>query len=72
MEERSKYEASLKKYRDLKNVIDTSFEEGKAIGVEEGEVKRSLEIARQMKQQGEQLEKITRYTGLSREDVEKL
>jgi len=53
-------------------VIDTSFEEGKAIGVEEGEVKRSLEIARQMKQQGEQLEKITRYTGLSREDVEKL
>ena len=79
MEERSKYEANLKKYRDLKNVIDTSFEEGKAegfeegkaIGVEEGEVKRSLEIARQMKQQGEQLEKITRYTGLSREDVEK-
>lgn len=66
MEERNKYEASLKKYRDLKNVIDTSFEEGKAegfeegkaIGVEEGEVKRSLEIARQMKRQGEEIEKI--------------
>lgn len=35
-EERSNYEASLKTYRDLKNVVDTSFDEGKAAGFDEG------------------------------------
>ena len=30
------YESSLKYYRDLKNVIDTSFEEGKLEGKLEG------------------------------------
>ena len=80
MEERDKYEASLKTYRDLKNVLDTSFEdgkaEGKAEGLEEGEAigeaRRSTEIARLMKEQGEVMEKIILYTGLSREDIEGL
>ncbi|MCO6488922.1 MAG: PD-(D/E)XK nuclease family transposase [Phaeodactylibacter sp.] len=31
-EEKAKYEESLKYYRDLKNVVDTSFEEGKEEG----------------------------------------
>ena len=31
-EEKEQYEESLKTYRDLKNVIDTAFDEGEAKG----------------------------------------
>ena len=95
-EDRLGYEASLKTYRDLKNVVDTSFDEGKAegkaegleeglekgrtegeaIGLEkgraEGEVRRSLEIALQMKKLGEPVEKIILLTGLEKDVIEKL
>jgi predicted transposase/invertase (TIGR01784 family) len=64
--DKAKYEESLKYYRDLKNVVDTSYEEGKAEGKEE----RNIEIARQMKSDGEPLDKIVRYTGLTKEDIE--
>ena len=63
-DEKVKYEESLKYYRDLKNVVDTSFDEGKA--------ERSVEIARQMKSEGEPIEKIVRFTGLTAEEIEKL
>jgi len=36
-EERIAYEDSLKYYRDLKNSLDTSFEEGQQIGLEKGQ-----------------------------------
>jgi flagellar biosynthesis/type III secretory pathway protein FliH len=36
MEPREKYEDSKKKYRDIKNCMDTAFEEGKIEGKEEG------------------------------------
>ncbi|MEM7371588.1 MAG: Rpn family recombination-promoting nuclease/putative transposase [Bacteroidota bacterium] len=36
-EERSAYEESLKYYRDIKNVVDTAWDEGKELGLEEGE-----------------------------------
>jgi len=75
-DDRVKYEESLKYYRDLKNVVDTSFEEGKAEGKAEGLVEgmtASREaIAGQMKLEGEAIEKIIRYTGLSGEEIEKL
>ena len=67
-EEKARYEESLKYYRDLKNVVDTSFEEGR----EEGREEQRTEIARQMKAAGESIEKIMRYTGLSKKDIEKL
>ena len=35
--ERDTYDLSLKRYRDLKGVIDTSFQEGEQIGLEKGE-----------------------------------
>ena len=86
--ELSDYEASLKNYRDLKGVIDTAFEEGGKIGFEEGFDKGEKvglekgekigidkmvrQIAVVMKKQGESLEKISNYTGLSTEDIEKL
>lgn len=63
-DEKIKYEESLKYYRDLKNVVDTSFDEGKA--------ERSAEIARQMKSEGEPIEKIVRFTGLNAEEIKNL
>ena len=83
-DEQNGYESSLKYYRDLKNVIDTSFEEGKAegeaVGIAvgraegraEGKAEGRAEIARQMKMEGEPLEKIARFTGLAGEEIEKL
>lgn len=59
-----KYEESLKYYRDLKNVVDTSFDEGKA--------ERSIEIARQMLSKGMELGLIAEITGLSIDEIEKL
>jgi hypothetical protein len=61
---KTEYEESLKIYRDLKGVIDTSFEEGK--------IKRNIEIAREMKKSGEPFDNISKYTGLSKEEIEKL
>jgi predicted transposase/invertase (TIGR01784 family) len=63
-DEKIKYEESLKYYRDLKNVVDTSFDEGKA--------ERSVEIARQMKSESEPIEKIIRFTGLTAREIENL
>jgi len=54
------YEDSLKYYRDLKNSLDTAKEEGK------------IEVAAEMLKEHEPIEKIIRFTGLSREQIEKL
>ena len=58
------YENSLKMYRDLKGVITTAFDEGKLEG--------TVEIAKVMKREGESTEKIIRFTGLSKEEIDKL
>lgn len=71
-DEKNKYEESLKYYRDLKNVVDTSFDEGKAEGKAEGKEERNIEIARQMKSEGEPIEKIIRFTGLTAEEIGRL
>ena len=55
-------------YRDLKDVIDTSFGDGKM----EGKAEREIEIAREMKEAGEPVDKISRYTGLSAREIDKL
>jgi predicted transposase/invertase (TIGR01784 family) len=60
-DEKHNYEASLKYYRDLKNVVDTSFDDGKAEG--------KIEIARLMKSAGESIDKIARFTGLTEEEI---
>lgn len=64
VEEREAYEESLKHYLDIKNVVDTSLEQGKD--------ERSIEIARIMKSDNEDIEKIIRYTGLTEEEIKKL
>jgi predicted transposase/invertase (TIGR01784 family) len=67
-DERTHYEDSLKYYRDLKNVVDTSYEEGKA----EGKEARNIEIARQMKRKGMDSGLISELTGLSVDEIERL
>jgi predicted transposase/invertase (TIGR01784 family) len=67
-EQLAQYEESLKAYRDLKGVVDTSYEEGKA----EGRVEEKIEMAKAMKEGGEPIEKITKYTKLSKEEIMKL
>ncbi|SFC53921.1 conserved hypothetical protein (putative transposase or invertase) [Flexibacter flexilis DSM 6793] len=62
--EKDEYEQSLKTYRDLKGVIDTAFDEGKLEGL--------LEVAKSMKADGEPIEKIKRYTGLSENEINNL
>ncbi len=67
-EEREAYEESLKYYRDIKNVVDTSKQEG----IIEGKIEEKIEIARIMKKEGESIEKIMKYTNLTRAEIEKL
>jgi predicted transposase/invertase (TIGR01784 family) len=76
----SEYEESLKIYRDLKGVIDTSYEEGLQEGREEGEKigeekgikKGKIEMARAMKKSREPTAKIALYTGLSTDEINRL
>ena len=57
-DERHDYEQSLKVYRDLKNVIDTAFDEG------------IIKVAKLMKLNNEPIE-IIKYTGLTKEQIDK-
>lgn len=66
--EKEQYEESLKYYRDLKNVVDSSKEEGKI----EGKIEGKTEVAREMKMDGIPIEKISRYTGLSIQEIQDL
>ena len=74
--EREAYEESLKYYRDLKNVVDTSREEGliegMQKGIEQGINKRNIEIAREIKKNGVAIEIIIQSTGISKAEIEKL
>ena len=87
-EERDKYDYALKKYRDTINVWKTNWEEGRKEGREqgreegreegraegraEGEHSKALDFARSMKADGEPVEKIARYTGLTPEEIEEI
>jgi len=66
--EREAYEESLKYYRDIKNVVDTSREEGR----EEGKEERNFEIGKQMKIEGFANNQIKKITGLTDEQIEEL
>lgn len=76
--ERVAYEESLKYYRDLKNVVDTSREEGieegfeKGIeqGIEKGRNERNIEMAKALKSNGVSLQIIIQTTGLTAEEIE--
>lgn len=63
-EEKEAYEESLKYYRDLKNVVDTSKEEG----ILEGKI----EVAIELKKNNVPVEIIMKSTGLSEEEIDQL
>ena len=67
-EEREIYENSLKYYRDIKNVVDTAYEDGEIKGKIEGKI----EIAKNLKRMGLNVEQIIEATGLSKEEIEHL
>ena len=71
-QEYQEYENSLKYYRDLKNSIDTAFDEGKIEGRLEGEQLGLEKTAKAMKAEGIDPEIIVRITGLSAAEIEKL
>ena len=71
-EEKEQYEESLKSYRDLKNVIDTSFGEGKVEGRVEGRVEGIKEIASNMLKEGLDIEFISKITGLSNDEIQQI
>ena len=62
------YENSLKIYRDLKNVIDTAYDEGKS----EGKLEGKIETAKTLKESGVPADIISKATGLSESDIDKL
>ena len=62
------YEKSLLEYWEVKNVMDTSFEEGKI----EGKIEGKTEVARALKRQQIAIDIIMATTGLTQQEVEKL
>ncbi|MGB0524879.1 MAG: Rpn family recombination-promoting nuclease/putative transposase [Flammeovirgaceae bacterium] len=67
-DERYEYEASLKYYRDLKNVTDTAREEGR----EEGREDEKYLIAKKALARGLSIQMVSELTGLSIQKVEAL
>jgi predicted transposase/invertase (TIGR01784 family) len=58
------YEDSLKYYRDLKNSLDTAKDEGIVEGIEK--------VAKEMLKAKESIDKIIQFTGLTKEQIERL
>ena len=61
-------EESLKKHRDLKNVMDTQRREGIEIGIEKGIEKTAIGLF----SEGIDIEIISKVTGLSVEELQRL
>jgi predicted transposase/invertase (TIGR01784 family) len=67
-EEMKTYQESLKTYWDNYSVLETARNEGK----QEGRQESMIEVAREMKKEGDPIEKISRITRLTKEEIEKL
>jgi len=66
------YIDSLNSYRDLQNSVETARAEGRAEGLAEGKAEEKAEIALKMLADGMPLEIISKYSGLSQEQIEQL
>ncbi|WP_158857742.1 Rpn family recombination-promoting nuclease/putative transposase [Lunatibacter salilacus] len=64
VEDMKAYEESLKIYRDNYSIIETAKKEGKDEGM--------VDVAKEMKKDGHAVEMIVKYTGLTKERIEKL
>ena len=64
------YEESMNAYRDIINAINTEGKIKYAEGLAKGMEKGKAEIAKSMLDNGESIDKIMLYTGLSKKDIE--
>ena len=79
-DEQDNYQAALKAYRDLQNVVNTAIQEaeqkaekrGHKKGREEGIEEGILLVAKQMKEAGLSPQEISRFTGLSELDIDQI
>ena len=69
---RTLYNRSVMKEQDVINQLYYAKKKGLAEGREEGEAKKSLEIAKSMLEDNAPVELICKYTGLSKEEIIKL
>jgi predicted transposase/invertase (TIGR01784 family) len=72
LEERQSYIQSLKYYLDLKNSLNTAMMEGEIKGELKGKMEKTFEFAKLMKENGEPIEKIIKYTKLTKQQIEVL
>ena len=56
----------------LREMAQIDYNSGMKKAKDEGRDERNLEIARNMKADGESIEKIMKYTGLKKEEIENL
>lgn len=83
-QEMKAYDESLKVLRDNYSIIETAKEEGREEGRKEGRkegreegrekgrLERDIEIAKEMKKEGLPIAQISRFSGLSEQEIEKL
>ena len=64
------YEESHK--QDLEASYDTGLEQGVKQGLEQGSKQKELEIAKAMLSDGDSIDKVSRITGLSIEEIKEL
>ena len=71
-EERIRYDAALRAYRDTIAVMDGQYSEGMEKGREEGRAEEALNIARNLKNMNLPIADIIKATNLSAEVIERL
>ena len=65
-------EESYKISRDLKAIVDTAFNNGKLEGFNEAKKEGKLELVKILKLSGVPLDIITKTTGISKTEIDKL
>lgn len=68
-QERQAYDENLRKYRDTIAVMEGQYLEGIEKGIAKGRTEGFIATARKMKADGLSTELITKYTGLSAEEI---
>ena len=71
-EDRMRYDRSIRNYRDTLATLSFAEQKGLDRGLEKGEKRKQIEIARNMKAEGFDTMVIIKVTGLSAKEVEQL
>lgn len=69
---KSTHSRSLMEYAEVRNVSDTSFEEGLQLGIEKGEQNAKLAIAKALKDKQIPIDIIIATTGLTEQEIKTL